>query len=139
MEAYTLRLGYDGDRKDPCLSPLHAPAEAFPPGQHVAMSRTPCTHKIRHAVTIVVRPDVCAGTVFLTCTVQTGDCDPLLPGMQKLVEKLRMAGNDVEEFITEGVGHGWERMVKPGDEKFERLRDEALAYFVARLQKCWTT
>ncbi|KZV79994.1 alpha/beta-hydrolase [Exidia glandulosa HHB12029] len=101
MEGYSLNVV---DFEDPRFSPVHAPAEAFPP------------------VTII-----------------TGDCDPLFPGMQALAKKLRAAGNDYEEMIIVDAGHGWERMVTPGDTRWEKLRDEALSYFVSRIRKSWST
>ncbi|KZV79835.1 alpha/beta-hydrolase [Exidia glandulosa HHB12029] len=73
---------------------------------------------------------------FPPVTIICGDCDPLLPNAERFVAKLRQAGNDVEQMLIEGVGHGWERMVKKGT-KFEKLRDESMAFFISRLQACW--
>lgn len=101
IEAYTRNVV---DFKDTRLSPLNAPADAFPP-----------------------------------ITIIGGDCDPLLPGFQKLAKKLCDAGVDYEEIIVEGAGHGWERMVTPGNKKWEKLRDDALEFFVARIRSSWSS
>ena len=57
--------------------------------------------------------------------------------MQRFASKLRAAGNDYAEMIVEGAGHAWERTVKPGDTKWEKLRDEAMEFYVARIRSSW--
>ncbi|EJD52166.1 alpha/beta-hydrolase, partial [Auricularia subglabra TFB-10046 SS5] len=86
-----------------------------------------------------VSPIFARAEAFPPVTIITGDCDPLLPGIQRMVVKLRAAGNDVEEMLIEGAAHGWERMVKPSQTKWVKIRDDSLQFFIERLQKCWTT
>ncbi|KZV94124.1 alpha/beta-hydrolase [Exidia glandulosa HHB12029] len=74
---------------------------------------------------------------FPPVTIVGGDCDPLLPSIQALAKKLREAGNDYDEMIVEDAGHGWERLITPGDKKWEKLREEAMGYYVSRLRKSW--
>lgn len=81
-------------------------------------------------------PVYAPGEAFPPVTIICGDCDPLLPSIQRLVAKLRKSGNDVEEMLVEGTGHGWMRFVTP-DSPFVQARDEAHELMIYRIQQSW--